>query len=97
MKPYKVRIAKKISSAIALVFLGLMGYAIYVGSQPVIVPSTPEPVVVAAPVCELDCLVDNRAEKIHDRDQAEYRKQSHIKALIEIQDELHAITLNLNN
>ena len=96
MKPYnpKVRIAKKISSAIALFFIGLVGYAIYFTMpEPVVTPPKPEP----TPTCNLQCLVAERAEEIHKRDQQKYLDQARLQALIEIQDELHEITLNLNN
>jgi len=94
MKPYKVRIAKKISSAIALFFIGLVGYAIYFTMpEPVVTPPKPEP----TPTCNLQCLVAERAEEIHQRDQAAYRKQSDLKALIEIQAELQLLTIEHKN
>ena len=59
----------------------------------------PETITITTPQieeCDLDCLVGERTAEIHERDQQLYRDQSRLKALIEIQDELHQITLDYN-
>ena len=90
-----MKLAKKISSAIALFFIGLVGYAIYLTmSEPVV--TEPKPTPAPAP-CELQCLVEKRADAIHERDQAAYRQQSDLKALIEIQAELQLLTIEHKN
>ena len=101
MKPYnpkqarKVRIAKKISSAIALFFIALVVFAMYTTlANPVV--TEPKPTPAPAP-CELQCLVEKRADAIHKRDQTEYRQQSDLKALIEIQAELQLLTIEHKN
>ena len=56
----------------------------------------PKPTPAPAP-CDLGCLVAERAQQIHERDQAEYRQQSDLKALIEIQAELQLLTIEHKN
>ena len=60
------------------------------------VVTEPKPTPTPAP-CELQCLVEKRADAIHERDQAEYRQQSELKALIEIQAELQLLTIEHKN
>jgi len=60
------------------------------------VVTEPKPTPTPAP-CELQCLVEKRADAIHERDQAEYRQQSDLKALIEIQAELQLLTIEHKN
>ena len=60
------------------------------------VVTEPKPTPAPAP-CELQCLVEKRADAIHQRDQAEYRQQSDLKALIEIQAELQLLTIEHKN
>jgi len=58
------------------------------------VVTEPKPTPAPAP-CELQCLVEKRADAIHERDQQKYLDQARLQALIEIQDELHEITLGI--
>ena len=60
------------------------------------VVTEPKPTPAPAP-CKLQCLVEKRADAIHKRDQAEYRQQSDLKALIEIQAELQLLTIEHKN
>jgi len=60
------------------------------------VVTEPKPTPAPAP-CELQCLVEKRADAIHKRDQTEYRQQSDLKALIEIQAELQLLTIEHKN
>lgn len=85
MKPTKPGVV-----LIVLLFTSTMALAYY-ASQPIETP--PKPPIEVAPPCDLDCMVDQRAEEVFERDQEDYRNQARLKALIEIQDELHAITL----
>jgi len=62
-------------------------------TTPVVTPPKPEP----TPTCNLQCLVEKRADAIHERDQAKYRQQSDLKALIEIQAELQLLTIEHKN
>ena len=60
------------------------------------VVTEPKPTPAPAP-CKLQCLVEKRADAIHQREQAEYRQQSDLKALIEIQAELQLLTIEHKN
>ena len=87
-----MKLSKKIFAAGAAtitLFLWLL-YA----TTPVV--TEPKPTPAPAP-CELQCLVAERAESIHERDQAQYKKQSELKALIEIQAELQLLTIEHKN
>jgi len=76
------------------IVIGLITFTVLTPNETVTTPAPPPPP--SAVLCELECMISERTTLIHERDQADYQRQSRLKALIEIQDELHAITLNLN-
>jgi hypothetical protein len=84
--------SKKIFAAGAAT-IALVLWLLY-ATTPVV--TEPKPTPAPAP-CELQCLVEKRADAIHERDQAKYRQQSDLKALIEIQAELQLLTIEHKN
>ena len=84
--------SKKIFAAGA-VTIALVLWLLY-ATTPVV--TEPKPTPAPAP-CELQCLVEKRADAIHKRDQTEYRQQSDLKALIEIQAEMQLLTIEHKN